>query len=334
MRELKGNVLAVLSADENPRDALDSELIHRATDLVSRVQGKLLLLKICYDSSLSYGAFASRDVIDQARLQLLEADNAHMEELRKQLKKHVSIEIGTSVRWGYDNSAEILKVARASEAGMIMKQRGKQTYIMGLFTTTDWELLRDSNVPVWFVAGRDSVNPTRGVIAAIDQVDGEGEEAGEAAFRLDDRVYHYAFRTAATYGAPLHLVHAYRLPRSLGYEGYLPSLVPESIAQPPTTGGPISALNRRARREVARRHGQAIREFVEEQGIDPDEMIIAEGSVDNVLRETAEEKGAGLIVMGANNRDRWDRLLGQVNAEPTLDRSPCDILFVKPSEAC
>jgi len=36
--------------------------------------------------------------------------------------------------------------------------------------------------------------------------------------------------------------------------------------------------------------------------------------------------------MGARNLGRWERAFGAVTAEPVLDRTPCDVLFVKQAE--
>ena len=136
-----------------------------------------------------------------------------------------------------------------------------------------------------------------------------------------------AKRLSDRYAASLYAVHAYQVPRMLpGFEGYTPMLGPSTAT--PAAAADL-ALSCHDRAEIARRHGQVVQDFVDEHGIPVDDLIVKEGEVWQVLSEAAESRGAGLIVMGSSKKSWWDRLRGRSNAEPTLSRSSCDVLFVK-----
>ncbi len=59
------------------------------------------------------------------------------------------------------------------------------------------------------------------------------------------------------------------------------------------------------------------------------EIVAKEGGVSSVLASSAETLQAGLIVMGASGKSRWDALVHGGEVESTLTRAPCDVLYVK-----
>jgi universal stress protein E len=208
-----------------------------------------------------------------------------------------------------------------------MKASEGHAFLLGLFSNTDWDLLRESPLPVWFVADDEAAGgPANGVIAAVDQYFPDDEDECES-FQLDNEAFNTAKRLSDRYAASLYAVHAYQVPRMLpGFEGYTPMLGPSSAA---TATAADLALTCHDRAAIARRHGQVVQDFVDEHGIPVDDLIVKEGEVWQVLSEAAESRGAGLIVMGSSKKSWWDRLRGRSNAEPTLSRSSCDVLFVK-----
>jgi nucleotide-binding universal stress UspA family protein len=118
-------------------------------------------------------------------------------------------------------------------------------------------------------------------------------------------------------------VHAYQIPKGIAaYAMYAPDL--HGVAQ--ASRVPTAE---QTREDVARRHGRSIRAFAEHFQVDPDSVRIEMGHPSEVLAAAARSLGAGLIVMGARNLGRWERLLTTVTAEAVLAETPCDVLFVK-----
>jgi nucleotide-binding universal stress UspA family protein len=132
--------------------------------------------------------------------------------------------------------------------------------------------------------------PEEGVVVAVSK---GAEEASGKLRALDYEVMDVARGVGALFRSPLHLVQAAE--DSTAAE----ELSLESFAR--ATG---------ATEEV-------------------DEILVADGDVPAVVAGSAESLQAGLIVMGASDRSGWDRVVRGGTAESTLNRAPCDVLYVK-----
>jgi nucleotide-binding universal stress UspA family protein len=127
-----------------------------------------------------------------------------------------------------------------------------------------------------------------------------------------DRALEVAADLATTFGARLHLVHAYYVPAL--------ALSPYGAAVPQ---GVWDDLRSGARRELeARREKLAARNLGAE-------AHLTTGPVSDAICESARELGADLLVMGTRGRTGLAHvLLGSV-AERTLRGAPCPVLTVK-----
>jgi hypothetical protein len=201
MSDLPRNVLVVVTADDLDGDPLARPLLQRASDLATRTGGRLLLLSVCYEASLSYDDIVSHDAVDQARLKILEAEHARLEAARDTLARNIPSKTGTAVRWGQDRSAAVLRAGRAYEAELIMKTREDAQDMADGFTATDRDLLRDALVPVWLVAPAGARTPARGVVAFSGEATGDGADRS-----APSRVLAYARRLSEVFEAPLHVV--------------------------------------------------------------------------------------------------------------------------------
>lgn len=325
----RSRLLVVLDPTSAEQHSASSGVVRRALDR-ARLDGEaVLLLQICYESSLYHGAFASRREIETARNAVIDAESEKMAGLHAQLTRELKVPVDYEVAWNRDRSAAILSTADSWGADMIFKSKGTHGYVLGLFSNTDWDLLRQSPVPVWFVAPSPGCTPASGVVAAVDPV-GDAPDSDQH-FVLDDAVFEHAKRTSDLYGAPLHVVHAYQLPRGVaGFQGYAPIYPAGSLAgaAPAVPTPQVHQAEQEARQAIARRHGEAIRMFVDQHGIPLDDLLVIEGPTPEVICSVASRKGAGLVVMGAAEKGRWERLIGHVSAEPSLAEAPCDVLIV------
>lgn len=322
-------LLVVLDAKSPERYSEHSGVVERALGRARRDGQALLLLQICYESSLTYGAFASKHEIDAARTAIVDSEHEKMAKLQARLAGELGIPVEHQVCWSDDRCEAILGAARSWQADMIFKEKGERSYVLGLFSNTDWDLLRESPVPVWFVASGSGHSPEDGVVAAVDPVGDEPDS--DQHFMLDHAVFEHAKRVSDIYAAPLSVVHAYQLPRGvLGLQGYVPIYPAGSLAggAPAAATPQIAQANREASEALARRHGEAIQMFVDQHGIPVDDLEVLEGPTPEVIRRVAQRVGAGLVVMGAADKGRWQRLLGHVSAEPSLADAPCDVLIV------
>jgi universal stress protein E len=325
----KSRLVAVLDNTSPEQHAPTDPVVRRAV-AHARLDGEaLLLLQVCYESSLSHGAFASRREIEAARNAVIDAETQKMIDLQARLGDELDVPVDYDVTWSRDRCAAILSAAHSWGAHIVFKGKGERSYILGLFSNTDWDLLRESPVPVWFVAPAGDCMPEQGVVAAVDPV-GDAPDSDQH-FQLDEAVFEHAKRTSDLYGAPLHVVHAYQLPRGVAaYQGYAPIYPAGTLAgaTPVASTPQLDEASRKARDAMARRHGEAIQMFVDQHGIPLDDLLVLEGPTPEVICSVAHRKGAGLVVMGAGDKGRWERLLGHVSAEPSLAEAPCDVLIV------
>lgn len=324
-------ILSVMGASETDW-SLDNPVIARSIRLAQRFEAAIVLLQIGYDNALGHGGFLPRAEIDSARLALLASYRERLEALRESIVQRRGIDVRTDVRWSHDHADCILQAAREQAADMILKEPAARAFVLGLLPNTDWDLLRESSVPVWFVASRAATGPAQGIVAAVDQTFSDDEGEDDEKFELDNRAFETAESLSMRFAAPLYAVHAYQVPRSLpGFEGYAPLFPPAPGAtwEPTAAAAQRGEVREQARRDLAARHGALVRDFVTEHGIPLDDLVVQEGPVDQVLTHAAESRHAGLIVMGAAHKTWWERLRGHVSAEPTLADAPCDVLFVK-----
>jgi nucleotide-binding universal stress UspA family protein len=326
--KVASRLLVVLDDRSADQHSLDSAVIRRAAGRARRDGSAMLLLQICYESSLNHSAFASRREIESARNAVIDAETEKTLALQERLAEELEIPIDHEVTWSRDRCAAIVNAALSWEADIVFKQRGERSYTLGLFSNTDWDLLRESSVPIWFVAPSSGHVPEDGVVAAVDAVGDEPDS--DQHFMLDDAVFEHAKRASDLYAAPLHVVHAYQLPRGIaGFQGYAPVFPVGTLGGTPVAStSALEAADREARDALARRHGEAIQMFVDRHGIPLDDIEVLEGPTPDVIRSVATRKGAGLVVMGAADKGRWERLIGHVSAEPSLADAPCDVLIV------
>lgn len=327
-------ILVVLDPASPDRHTEHSPVVARAVSRARRDGAALRLLEICYESSLTYGAFATRLEVETARNEVLDAATEKVVALQGRLARQLDVPVEYGVCWNHDRCAAILHETAAWGAEVVFKPKRDRSFILGLFGNVDWDLLRETSVPVWFVDPETDRAPEHGVVAAVDPVGDEPE--AEEHFALDDAVFDHAKHLSDIYGAPLHVVHAYQIPRGItGFQGYAPIYPAGTLAgaAPVSPTPQMIEANREARDAVARRHGEAIQTFVDEHGIPLDDIEVVEGPTPDVIRAVAERKGAGLVVMGAGSKGRWQRLLGHVSAEPSLADAPCDVLVIPSARA-
>ena len=129
-----------------------------------------------------------------------------------------------------------------------------------------------------------------------------------------ERAIGTALALAKTFGAKLHLVHAYYLPFPLG--------TPDRIAIPQDFA--------KALRDSASHKLETVLQRVTGEGI-PGEIHLTGSPPVQAIEETAERVGADLIVMGTRGLTGLKHvLLGSV-AERTIRTAPCPVMTVKNS---
>ena len=228
------------------------------------------------------------------------------------------IPISHEVRCDFPEADAILRKIDDSSPDLVITSAHEQDYLVGLMTNTDWELIRRSPVPVWFV--RDDTGDIRNILTAVGTLDDDEDAIGTA----DYDVFGFASAVGEALDADNCALHTYELPEVLPGSATYGSAIAGAAVNPVT-------LNRleKHREAVIREHGSLLNEFAKHFGLDSQHIRLERGHPRDVLPDAAEILGANLIVLGAINLNRWQRAIRRVTAEPVLARSACDLLVVK-----
>jgi universal stress protein E len=222
------------------------------------------------------------------------------------------LDVSVSVEWDFPAHEALIRRARRSRADLIVAERHIGQHVAPWFLRyTDWELLRQSPVPVLLVKTAREYNSPR-VLAAIDPA-----HAFDKTARLDDEILRVGARICAATRGQLHAVHA-----------YIPTLQDASPAQlsAPDASGQIithAATRAQARLDKALRSARLGK-------LGPDRRhLLARHPVD-AIPELVRKLGCDIVVMGAISRSGMKRVVIGNTAERLLDDLPCDLLIVKP----
>lgn len=314
------NLLVVLRDNLKGDYALENPAVARAILLARRFEASLHFFQTVHNASIVQNPLTSSPDSLLWQQDLLRAEERRIQELVQRVAHTSGLDTSGSAALDFPRSAAVMRRAQSLGADLILKESREESFVLGLLSNTDWELIRDAEVPVWLVS--KNLEPASGIVAAVECQTGKDGD-----LQLDRKVFEVATALSKQFDAKLHLVHAFQVPAVDAYKGYMP-LYPGEVFSPDTVAT-LEADAARERERVARRHGQSIHDFVKRYEIDLDDIIVVEGPTQQVIKVEAEHHQAGLIVMGASpDKGRWDRLLGRVTAEPALEDAPCDILFV------
>ena len=234
-----------------------------------------------------------------------------LEALATPLRRN-GLEVSTAVDWDYPAHEALIRRARSTRADLIIAERHASRHVAPWFLRyTDWELLRDSPVPVLLIKTARQYELPK-VLAAIDPA-----HAFAKTSRLDDEILRLGARVCAATRGRLHVVHAY-VPTLMGMSPAELS-VPDATAQITTH----AAVQARTRFEKALRSARL--------GSLPADRrhLVARHPVD-AIPELVRKLGCDIVVMGTLSRSGLKRLAIGNTAERLLDDLPCDLLIVKP----
>ncbi len=198
------------------------------------------------------------------------------------------VSISTNVISAPDRVAAQIGCAESLNADLIVKEYEERAFYVGLKTHEDWDLLRHSPIPVWFIKSDRGVDTESEatVVAAV----GSAEQQGK--FQPNDfSVAAYAHKFSEDAGSDLRCIHHYR-----------------ADAAPP------SAIT--------------LAPFRKHVGIPARQFLFQEGRPQRRLPELTEQSDAQLLVMATQPKSYWGRLFSDVESEPVLAASTVDVLFI------
>lgn len=239
-----------------------------------------------------------------SRLEKL-ADRVNGRRGRQRLQLHVAAE------WDAPGYEAIIRRAAATHADLIVAGIDTERHLApSLLRFTDWELLRNSPVPVLLVKkGAAYHRPV--ILAAVDPSHSLDKPA-----RLDNAILGVSGTLSRALKGRLHAVHAY-------------GAVPTAIR-------PRRAMNAEAAATLTREVEAAAFKRCDRlfHGYDIPKTrrhLLAIPPAD-AIEDVAVRLPADIVAIGAISRSGWQRLLIGNTAEALLDQLPCDLLIVKPPQ--
>jgi universal stress protein E len=246
--------------------------------------------------------------LPQIERQSRDAHRARLERLAKRMTRP-GVKVTTAVEWDFPSHEAVIRAAVRFEADLIIAEcHAKQHVAPWLLHFTDWELLRNSPIPVLIVKSPVPYRRPR-ILAAVDP-----GHAFDKPADLDTEILRYGATLAEALHSALHTVHAYN-PMLIGMSA-------TELIRPETLAAAQEATAEKARTAVAR--------VAQSVGVPARCQHIEGGFAVDVIQRVARDVHAGILVMGAISRSGLKRLLIGNMAERMLDRASCDVLIVKP----
>ena len=299
-------------------DPMESTLLKRAAAVSQATGCELELFHVTFDSALGYRLFTSDEELDQQRQMLLDRDATRLAEIAAWLVDK-GMKVEHEVRWDYPRADAILKKIAQSKPDVVMKRQEEHGFLLGITTNTDWDLARHASSNLWLV--HDDTDRIDTLVAAIGNKSDRSVEVTSA----DDRsLLATAIGVGKACEARVVAVNAYELPE-----------VADFAANVGGTVMPVQSAKaqQEARSRIVERHTKHVTELTDKYGLDEDDVFLREGHPGSVIPEVAKEVRAGLIVMGARNVGRLERVVSSVTVEPVMANADCDILVVRDEDS-
>src|SRR5688572_4809972 len=301
---------SVLFAIRNP-EARQQAGLAKAIQVARALGATLELFHAITDALFIDLAQYQDDAVDRLRLRVESEARIRLVRLCEVAHKH-GVEARYSVEWDYPPHEAVLRRAAAIGADLIIAECHKGVHRRPwLIHLTDWELLRNSTLPVLLLkSGKPYHRPL--VLAAVDPAHAHAKP-GE----LDKRILASAAELGKGLRGALHILHA-----------NYPSIVGPAIDTAARRAA--SSWSTLSFEELKEQERQAFEDFRESAGLPRTRAHLVEGNPAITIPRAASKLGAGIVVMGALSRSGLQRLFIGNTAERILGSLTCDVLVVRP----
>ena len=281
-----------------------------ASQLAQAFGAKLLIVSAVFDARIGRRVNRGDAPALAARSRLIEAEHVELERIAQSLRDW-GANVTIRVVWDAPAYQAVLDVAHEWNADLLVVGVHESRLRLGTrLTDTDWQFMRLTPCPLLLV--KDPAfdgYPT--ILAAIDPAHPEAAASG-----VDRAVLDLSSTIARACGSELRAVHA--LPPQI-------PIAPLSVEMRPGVFLDQDAIEALERRAVA--------ELAAEYALAPERVDIVHGAPANVIAETAVERRAALVVMGALRRSQVQQAMIGSTAEKVAMDVPCDVLLVPPPKA-
>jgi universal stress protein E len=298
----------ILVAVKNPRQK-SFPALNKAAALARALDAELELFH-AISGPIAFDAFsdeAMRKYEHTERQRNLKRLESTAEALRRK-----GLVVKTAVEWDYPSHEAVIRHARRSRSDLIVVGQHATAHVARwLLRYTDWELLRQSPVPVLLVK-KPRPYRTPKVLAAVDPSHSFAKTA-----QLDRVILDVGKAVSGAARGAMHVVHAY-VPT-------IDDISEGQLRQPDATQLIIGHAALQATKRLDKTlHSAGLDDLKRSR-----RHLIARHPTD-AIPALAKKLGCDIVVMGALSRSGLKRFFIGNTAERLFDDLPCDLLIVKP----
>ena len=297
------NILVFLDPTEN-----NWPVVTKAEQLASLWQAHLVLCSISFEPALSRYAIGldDTDSAHDPRARLLAAETDKLNAIAQRIQQQ-GLSVAVTARWAKHAWSALEEVLSEQPFDLIIKGTHLQSPIQRtLFSSTDWDLMRCSSVPVLLVKDQPWPMHQLNLTACVDPSTSDHPNN-----ELNDAILQQAKAWQDTLGGSLKILHVF---------DPTPFLVYMEPPVPDTTE--ISDA-------LAEQHQSALHQLLARCELSPSLGQLEAGSPLHVIPQWVTQNETHVALLGAQNRAGLNRWLMGHTAEKILDRIACDILVVK-----
>jgi universal stress protein E len=274
----------------------------RAINLQQQLGGKIILL------GFSYVNIKNIDDPELAKLSRNQLEKKILKRRKEQLQQLVDSQniksdtIRIEAQWSKDIAPAIKAYCNNHPVSMVIKTGHRSETL--LYTSTDWQLLRECPAPVMITA-RKSWKKKHVILAAVDFA-----TKTKSKIKLNHTIIQQAQALAESLEQKTHLVYALTIPQALV---------------------DMDIIDARKFASTKRKELQStIDAICKEYKIEKDQLHIKIGSPDKVIPSIANKLKSDLVITGTIGRKGVKSKLIGNTVESVLSRLHSDILAIKP----
>lgn len=214
--------------------------------------------------------------------------------------------------WGTPFHEVALGRVAATQPDLVVKHSVHHNRIeRTLFTGSDWHLIRECPAPLLLVKAPERLVGSK-LLVCVDPLHAHDKPAA-----LDHRLLRTANFLAGPLEGEVHALHVFSIPTPVTVVG--DAYIAAAAVQP--ADATVAAAT------------AAFRQLIAVHSLAAPRAHLRVGAPARDILATADEIGAGLVVMGAVSRGRLDRWFVGNTAEAVLDRLSCNVWVEKPRAA-
>lgn len=280
---------------ENLQDKKLERVIDKVEFLAKRFKASVELFTCGTDYAVQENASLGVIHFENEKEKFIKQQKALLEELAEPLRKK-RIEVSVDAQWKAPFYIGVLEKAKEIDAQLIIKKVSKHHWLDEvLFTNVDWQLIRNSSIPLLFLKNKYWGEPPT-IIASVDPSH-EHDKPEE----LDLKILELSQLLSKKLGADLKVLHAVFL----------------------------NAFAQKYEKQILQGKSDSLESLTKSFQLENENLYIEEGLASDVIPEFTSSKNVDILVMGAVSRSAVETIFIGNTAEQVLDEIKCDAFVVK-----